>query len=98
MTIEARTCANCGNFNAESHGEEPPPCWNFTKFAVRLGSTELRDPVASDTCPEHLTHEEDAFQDVFIDQALRAGGLAAATLAADACEMSHRALRRAAQA
>lgn len=98
MNITARTCANCAQFNPEPW-EDHPVCWNGATFTERPGTpTELtRDPIASDLCPEHQSHEEDAFEDLFIESCLKVGGLSAACAAADACAVAHVAIRRAAQ-
>jgi hypothetical protein len=97
MNITARACANCAQFNPEPQ-EDQPVCWNFATFTERPGTpSELtRDPIASDVCPEHQSHEEDAFEDIFIDSHLKFGGLSAACAAADACAVAHAAIRRAA--
>lgn len=98
MNIEPRTCANCANFNPEPEGDETR-CWNGVTFAYRLGTPAqtTREPIATDVCPDHKSATEDAFEDLIIDEALKAGGLAAATAAADACAVAHVAIRRAAQ-
>ncbi len=98
MNVEPRTCANCAEYNHHPEGDATS-CWNGVMFAYRLGTPTqtTREPIPTDVCPDHKTHAEDAFEDLFIESALEAGGLAAATAAADACEAAHMAIRSAAR-
>jgi hypothetical protein len=98
MKNELRACANCASYNPEPEGDETT-CWNGITFTDRPGTpTErTREPVATDTCPDHKSHCEDAREDMFIEAELRAGGPAAASAAADACAVAHVAIRRAAR-
>lgn len=98
MNIESRTCGNCAQFNPDPWGDHPV-CWSGATFTDRPGTpTErTREPIATDTCPDHKSHGEDAREDMFIEAELRSGGPAAASAAADACAVAHVAIRRAAQ-
>lgn len=98
MNVTARTCVNCATFNHRPEGDEPR-CWDLITFTDRVGTpTErTREPIETDTCPEHKSAAEDAFEDLIINNARESGGLAAACAAADACAIAHTAIRRAAQ-
>lgn len=98
MNITARTCANCALFNpAPEPGSDDPICESGATFTERPGTpTEVtRHPIATDTCPDHMTDAEDVDENYTIIEALREGGPLLATIAADACESARIAIRNA---
>ena len=64
MTITARTCANCAAFIEDSIAE-PSSCLNLVSFIISPGKS--REPIPTDTCDAHKTHQEDADETAFID-------------------------------
>ena len=98
MNITARTCANCAQFNPQPWGDHPR-CWALVTFTEKPGTTLefVRAPVASDRCPEHQSHDEDAQETEFIESFNRVGGPSFACEAADACAAARLAIIQAAQ-
>lgn len=64
MNIITRTCANCAAFNAAPPIDQPT-CGNLVSFIV--SPDHSRDPGPTDTCDDHQTSQEDAYQSAYFD-------------------------------
>jgi hypothetical protein len=98
MNIQARTCANCANFNPEPWGDHPV-CWNLASFTDRPGTpTEItRDPEPGDTCLEHQSHAESAAEDALLQACAELAGPLFASEQAEGMAATRLCLRKAAQ-